>query len=160
MAELGHAGPERDEEADQVARVHGRDVERGERCEGQRVVPVEEVTAEPLEPRHGLERLLEPLGAAPGRDVPEVEGREGGEEGEADVGRRGPVRDPLDRVLLVVVRRQPVLRGTHEDLEVPPRPPGDRAEEPDLARGQDRDRFDQRATQVPGDCRRHEPEAR
>ena len=130
--ELGQGRPERKEQADQVARVHGRDIERGKRGERDRIVPVVEVAPEPLEPPHGLERLLESFRAPAGGEVPQVDCPDGREEGEPDIGRRGPVRNPLHRLFLVVVGRQPVLRGRDKDLEEAPCPARDRPEKPGL----------------------------
>ena len=52
---------QRDQVAGQVAAVHGRDVARLQRAQVGRVVPVVEMAAEALQPRHRGERRLQPL---------------------------------------------------------------------------------------------------
>ena len=75
----------------------------------------------PLQPLEHGQRPVQPLDQRGGREVPEVVGRQAGEQGHRDVGRRGAAGQlRLGPGLLVVVRREPGGLLGHERLEVPP----------------------------------------
>ena len=87
------------------------------------VVPVVEVAAITL---HALQRgesqcaAVEQLRQA---EIAEIVRGQVRKQAQADVGRRRAVRGLRDRLFLIVVRRQPVVVGTHEALEERPSPP-------------------------------------
>ena len=112
----------------EVSAVHRRHVSRLERAEVLRVVPVVEVAAEALEAVHGLERGLEALDGVDGPEPAEIPGGDGREQVEPEVRGRGPVRHDRLRILLEVVGRQRVVRGTDERREEPPRSSRDQPE--------------------------------
>jgi len=70
-----------------VARVHRRDVSGAERLHRLDVVPVVEMTPEPLETRHSGQCCRGPLDQVRGGDVAEVMRSEIREQLKADVGR-------------------------------------------------------------------------
>ena len=117
---LAQAVLERDQAAEQVAAVDRRDVRRRQRLERLGLVPVVEVAPVLLQPVERLERLLQPLDQPPRADVAEVVGREGREQQQPLVGRRGPVGDPAVGDLLEVVGREPVVGVADERLEEVP----------------------------------------
>ena len=123
--QLVEAGREREQVPGQVAAVDRRDVHRPQRLEGPRVVPVVEVPPVARHPIQRRERPLRPRDHLARGDVAEVVGGEVREQRQADVGRRGAVRDPVRRILLEVVRRQIVVLRPDERLEEPPGPPRD-----------------------------------
>ncbi len=125
VAELAAGLSQRPEVGREVAAVDGGDVARREGRERGGVVPVEDVPGVELERVDRGERVLDARRQLAEGDVAEVAGGHGGEQVEADVGGRGPVGEDALGVLLVVVRRQPVVRGGHEHVE----------EAPGLARG-------------------------
>ena len=116
---------QRDQVAGQVAAVDRGDIGRIERAQIARVVPIVEMAAEAREVAHGGERRLQPLGRLGGSHPTEIAGRRRGEEIQAEIGRRGPVGEDRDRVLLEIVRRQHVVGRRHEGLEEPPGSPRD-----------------------------------
>ena len=107
--------------AGEVAAVDRRDVERRQRLERSRVVPVVEV-ARGGAPGSASCRARSRCArsAAPAVMIAEVVRRQVRQQREAHVGRRGAVRDDRDRMLLVVVRRQPVVLRADEGLEERP----------------------------------------
>jgi hypothetical protein len=60
-------------------------------------------------------------------DVSEIIRRQRREELKPDIGRGGAVRDGLATILLEVVGDQPMVRGSDEIVEEPPRLPRDSA---------------------------------
>ena len=108
------------ESAREIAAVHGGDVAGGQRCQGSRVVPVEQMAFETFQSAHGRHRGLEPLDQFGSADKAEVVGGQGREEPHPDVRGGRPVGDPWRGRFLEVVRRQAVVLGAHEGLEVAP----------------------------------------
>ncbi len=80
------------------------------------------MTAKPAQTLHRIERRAAALQCFPAQDVAEVIGRKVGEQRHSDVGWRSALRGALDRVLLMIVRRQPILIGSDESIEEAPRP--------------------------------------
>ena len=158
LDQLQQAAAEHQQVADQVAAVHRRDVQRRQRLERTRVVPVVEVAAVALHPGQGAERLLRAVEQPAGGAIAEVAGGQVRQQRHADVGRAGARRDDPGRMLLEIVGRQPVLFRRDEDLEVAPGPPGQLSQKDALLVGQADRRRGQRPAQPPGDDRRDEPQ--
>ena len=145
----------------QIAAIHRRDVLRVQRAKILRVVPVIEVTAEPLQAAHGREGCLQPVDGL-GRPGPsEVAGADRGEEVEAEIGGRGSVGHRRLRVFLKIVRRQHVVRRRHEGLE---EAPGAACDQPQSAGVRIRDRqatrHERRQARPSSDGRRCDPSDR
>ncbi len=139
--------------ASQVAAVHRRDIAWRQWLQSLRVVPVVEMPAVLLklvERAQGVSRALDELA---GRQIAEVIRRQICQQRHADVGRRGPVRDRGDAIVLIVVWRQPVVLGADQLLEEGPGPPRKRAQEEDLRGSQGRLAASERQTDPPGDDR-------
>ncbi len=100
---------QRQQVAGKVSAVDRRHVARRKRLQGLRVVPVIEVSAVPRRAAPWCERSRRPLDQRSGGDVTEIVGRQVREQAEADVGRRGAMRDQGARVFLEIVGRQPVV---------------------------------------------------
>src|SRR5947208_2932785 len=105
----------------EVAAVDRRHVAWQQWLQRLRVVPVEEVPLMALELRHRRQRVLRALEQLSAGDVAEVVRGEIGEQRQAYVRRRRPMGDDFGGMLLEVVGRQPVVLGTDEYLEEPPR---------------------------------------
>src|SRR4030095_5940988 len=71
------------------------------------------------------QRLVDPPDELRGVDESQIVGGERGEQAEADVGRRGAVRDRQVRAPLDVVRWKMMILWPDERLEIRPRSPGD-----------------------------------
>ena len=112
--------PRHHEGGRQVPRVDRRDVARPERLARRRVVPVEEVSADALEPVHPVDAPPQPDDEAGRPGEPEVPRRDRAEERHPEVRRRGPGGDLPAGILLEVVRDEPVLCGDLEALVVAP----------------------------------------
>ena len=144
--------------AGKVAAVHRRDIERRQRRARLRVVPVVEMALVPLELRHRVERIGRTQDELARRNVAEVVGGEIREQREAHVRRRRAMRDDRDRMLLIVVGRQPPVVRTDERLEERPGPSRERAQEGHLPGGQSRFAPRERAAHPPCDAGRDEPQ--
>jgi len=101
--------PQRQKVAREVSAVHRRDVERQQRFQGLRVVPVVEMTSMSRQGLHRAQRILRALDELPRRKVSEVVGGQIREERKPHIGRRGAMCDRCDAVFLVVVRWQPMI---------------------------------------------------
>ena len=95
----------RHEGARQIAAIHRRDVARIERSEASRVVPVEEMSFEPLQSLHRGEASLEPLDELDPGNQAEVVGGERRQEAHTDVRGRRAVSQPGLGYFLEIVRR-------------------------------------------------------
>ena len=104
-----------------VAAVDRRHVLRQQRHQVLRVVPVQEMAFEVLEPIDRGQRRFEPLDERVGVDEAEVVRRHRRQQAHRDVGRRGAMRDARFRIELHVVGRQPAVVAADERLEVLPR---------------------------------------
>ena len=105
----------------QIAAVDGRNVSRLERSKIARVVPVVEMPAHALHATHRRKRRLQPLNRLARSDPTEIARANDGKKIEADIGRRGPMRDRRRRIVLKIVWRQHVVGRRDESLEEPPR---------------------------------------
>ena len=112
--------PQRDQVAGQVAAVHRGDVRRLEHAQVVQVVPVVEVSAEAPHPLERAERQLQPSRISSTVMKPRSHALDRREQLEADVGRRRAHRDDRRRILLEVVRREPVRLGGDEAVEEAP----------------------------------------
>ena len=159
LAQRSTGVPERDQVPGEIAAVDGRHVARLERAAVARAVPVVEVATEALEALHRVQRGLEALDGVDRAEPAEVARRDGGQQVQAQVGRRRAVRHDGARIFLEVVGRQRVVLGTDERRE---EPPGAAAHQPQGARVRGRQRHGARA--VPrqahpaGHHRRADPE--
>ena len=94
LGQLQQRHARRQQVAGQVAAVDGRDVRRRQRRQRARVVPVVEVAAIALQLEQRVRRSAPAVAHdAGGAQVAEVVGRERGQQLQADVGRRGAMRD-------------------------------------------------------------------
>ena len=141
----------------EIAAVHRRDVARSQWSQSLRVVPVVEMSLVALERGHRLKCFRGAFDQGAGRDVAEVRGREARELRNADVGRRGAVRDHGAGLLLEIVGRQPVVLLDDELLEVGPGLARDAAQENRLLTRQLRSAADQRPAEPPGEDGRRKP---
>jgi hypothetical protein len=128
LGQCQQAGTQRPQVAAEVAAVNGRHVGRPQRLQRLRVVPVEPVAAVAFEPIHRVQRRRGAGDQRRGGGVAEVVRGQRGQQRQADVGRRGAVRDALDRRLLHVVGRQVVVGRADKGLEERPVPPRQRAQ--------------------------------
>ncbi|KFB71345.1 MAG: hypothetical protein AW09_003508 [Candidatus Accumulibacter phosphatis] len=139
--------------AGQVAAVHRRNVQGGQRLQRLRVVPVVEVAAMSLQRVQGAQGIGRALEQLAGREIAEVVGRKIRQQRHADVGRRGPMGDRGDAIFLVVVRRQPMLFRADEGVEERPGATRQRAQEKNLRTAQDRLAALQRTADPPDEQR-------
>ncbi len=109
----------------QIAAVHRGDVQGLERPESPGVIPVDEVSVDAVQGRHGPKRRLESLHHVPDSDPAEIAGDRRAEQIESQVRRRGAVRSDRIGILLEIVERQGVILLIHECLEVAPGAPRD-----------------------------------
>ena len=113
---------ERDEVTGEVAAIDRGHVLRVERAEVTRVIPVIEVTTEPLQAVHRAERGFEPLDRGQGAEPSEIVRGDGGEEIQPEVGGRRAVGHDRCRLFLKIVGRQGVVLGADKGLEEAPGP--------------------------------------
>ena len=121
---------EGDEMSGKIAAVHRRHVPGIEGSAIRGVVPVQEMAAEALETAHRLDGGLEALDGLERPDPAKVVRGHRGQEIEAQVGGRCPVRHHGARVFLEVVRRERVVLGADERGEKAPGPAGNQSERP------------------------------
>ncbi len=114
--------------AEEVARIHGGNVCRRQHREMMRVIPVQQVAAEPGHLLDGAQRVAGAYQQLLRVDVTQVVGGDVGDEQQTDVGGRTPVRHHAFGALLEVIRGQPVVLGAHESLEEQPRAACDTAQ--------------------------------
>ncbi len=111
---------QRDQVPGQIAAVDRGNIAGIERSQIARIVPVEEMAAEARQLAHGRQRRLQSRDRIDRPGPTEVARARGRQQIEADIGRRGPVRQHRHRIFLEVVRRQHVIERGHEGLEEPP----------------------------------------
>src|SRR5215467_8183358 len=114
--------------AGQISAIDGGDVFRLQGPQVSRVVPIEDMTAKPLELFQSRERALQPLDTLDGPDPSEVARRSDREKIKTDVGRRGTVRDDRVGIFLKIVRRQEIVFLADEFFEEAPRSTGGEAQ--------------------------------
>ena len=141
----------------EVAAVHRRNVGRNERRKRLRVVPVIEVATIPLQRLHRAQCVRRAQNELSGRKIPKVMRRQVGEQRQPHIGRRRATRDRDRRLLLHVVRWQPVVVRTHIHFEIRPRAACKLAQEMHLLERQLRAAPHERAAHPPGDCGRGRP---
>ena len=117
-----------DEVCGQVAAVDRGNIRRFEGPQVARVIPVVEVAAESLQSLHGRKRRLQALDDLQRSGPAEVARADGAQQIQADIRRRGSMRDDGLRIFLKVVRRQHVIRRGHERFEVAPGATRDQAQ--------------------------------
>ncbi len=103
-----------------VPAVHRRNVGRLQRFQRLRIVPVVEVASVPLQGLHRAECIRRALDELPGRNVAEVVSGQIREQRKPHVGRRRAMPDHGNGMLLIVIRRQPMIFRTDERLEERP----------------------------------------
>src|ERR1700694_3345776 len=107
---------------------------------------------------HRPQRIAGPVDKLAGSDVTEVARRHVGEKRQAHVGGGSTMSDSRYRVLLKVVRRQPMIFGTDKGLEERPRPACGLSQKEYLVTGQPGTAADQGPAYPPGDGRRGGPQ--
>ena len=149
----------RDQMAGEIAAVDARHVERIERPQRRRLVPVEQMAAMALHLLDRRHRRVDAAGRIGEADPAEIARRNDRQQIDADIGRRGSRRHDRVRRFLEIVRRQHVVLGRDEGLEIGPGAARDRAQhrrvggrdvQPVLGLG--------RAADQPGEGRRAGPE--
>ncbi len=136
ISQREQAGTQGQQMAGEVAAVHRRDVQRWQRLQRLRVVPVVEVPPVTFQSVHRAQGVRRALDEQSGRDVAEVVSGQVRQQRQPDVGRRGAMGDCGNAILLIVVGGQPMVRGADEAVEELPRPPRQRAQEEGLGRRQ------------------------
>jgi hypothetical protein len=142
----------------EVSAVHGGDVAGMERRQALGLVPVQEVSLEPLDALEGRQRAVDAVRQLRRPQVAEVVRRQGGEQSEPDVGGGRPVGHAHVAQLLEVVRRQGVVGGPRERVEEVPRPPRHAAQERDVLGAEPDAAGGDGPAEPEGDERREEPE--
>ena len=142
-----------------VPAVHRRDVQRRQRLQGLRVIPVVEVAFVTFQSFHGPDCLRCAVEHLADGYVAEVVCGQVCKERKAHVGGRCAMCNRGRAILLVTVRRQPVVLFGHECLEKCPGLPGDLPQENGLISAQNSFRAGEGTAHPPGDGRRGKPEA-
>ena len=120
VVQFHQAGLQGQQMAGQVAAVHRRDIHGLQRLERLRVVPVVEMPLEALQFPHAVQGGAAALDQLAHGEIAEIVGRQVGQQGQADIRRRGAVRHHQVRMLLHVIGRQPVIVRPDEGLEIGP----------------------------------------
>ena len=128
--------PQCQQMAREVPAVHRRDIGRQQRFQRLRVVPVVEVASVPFQRFHRVERIRRALDELSGRNIAEVVRGQIREQRQSHVGRRRAMRDHGNGMLLIVIRRQPMIFRTDEGLEERPGLSGKLPEKDSLAASQ------------------------
>ena len=157
IAECEQTRPQSHQIGREVPAVHGRDVCGRQWFQRERVVPVVEVAAVPLQGFHGAECIRRTLDQSSGRKITEVVGGQIGEERKPHVGRRRAMRHHTHGMLLIVIRRQPMVFWAHERLEERPRLSRQHPKKDGLISRQPRLAADERSADPPGDGGRGKP---
>ena len=127
------SGAERQQMSRKVAAVHTGNIERKERSQRARVIPVVEMPAMPFESLHGGEGVLRASNQAAHRKIPKIPGGQIGEQRQAHVRGRGARGDRRGGNFLKIVRRQPVLLRGDKGFEKMPRLAGGASAETSIA---------------------------
>src|ERR1019366_4884610 len=115
--------------ADEVSAINHRNVHRYERPERTRVVPVVEVTAMPLHFFRRPERFLSSVQQASDGTVTEVVRGQIRQQRHSDIGRARSCCNGPRRMLLEIVRWEPIFLLGDERFEIPPGPAADLPQE-------------------------------
>ena len=109
---------------------------REQRLQRLRVIPVVEVAPVPIQGFHCSQCILRALDELSGRKVAEVVRGQIRKQRKSHVGRRRAMRDHGSAILLIVIRRQPVVLRADECLKEGPGFSGKLSEKKELAGGQ------------------------
>ena len=148
---------EREQRAGEVARVHGRHVARGHHGAGLGAVPVVQVSGVALEGFDRVHHLPEATDGLRARQIAQVVRRLHRVEREPDVGGRRAASEPLRRLQLEVVGREPAVALGQRLVEEAPRAPGDTPQLRPVLAGQRVVVADVRAADVPRKPRGGDP---
>ena len=107
--------------AHEIAAVDRGDVHRMQGRQRPGVDPVVEMPAVLRHARQRRDRAFEAIDEVGDREIAEVARGDGGQQLQADVGRRGPRHHGFLAIGLVVVRDEPLVVGGDEVVEEPPR---------------------------------------
>ncbi len=105
----------------EIAAVDTRQIERQKRFQSASVIPIVEVTAVSFQLVERIQCVGEALEQLLGGDIAKVPRSYRCEHAEADVGRRGACCEDFARILLEIIRRQPVIFVVEEGFEKAPR---------------------------------------
>ena len=123
---------ERDQVPGKVSTIDRGYVFRIERTQVTRVIPVVEVAAKTLEAVHSTKRRFQPLDCGHDAEPAEIVRRDGGEQIQADIGRRGAMGHDRCRFFLKIVGRKHVVFRADKGLEESPGPPRGQAQRPSV----------------------------
>ena len=118
----------RRQRAPEIAAVDAGDVAGFGRFKRVRVVPVEKMSAMPLQALERVERAAGPFEQSRRGNIAQIVGGQVGQQAHADIRRAGAVSDHPMRMLLQVVRGQPVMFRADHRVKVVPGLPGPAAE--------------------------------
>ena len=141
----------------EVPAVHRRNVGGVQRFQRLRVVPVVEVAAVPFHGLHRAQCTRRALDELSGRNVTEVVRGQIREQRQPHVGRRRAVRHHGTAILLIVIRRQPMIFRADEGLEERPGLARKLAQEEGLVGRQPGFTAGERPADPPGDGGRDQP---
>ncbi len=88
-----------------------------------RVIPIEEMAAEPLQPVHCQKRFFQPVDGRRNAEPAEIARGKNREKIEAEIGRRGAVGQDWPRILLEIVRGKHMIRCRDECFKEMPSAP-------------------------------------
>src|SRR5580692_7391244 len=111
-----------------IPAIHRGDISRVERLKIACVIPVEEMAAEHFHLAHGRQRCFKAFDCFQRSQPSEISRANGGEKMEANICRRGSMRDNGTRRFLKIVRGEPVVFLGSECFEIAPSPARDKAE--------------------------------
>ena len=112
----------------EITAIHRRNIERDQWFQRLRVVPVVEVSLVPFQGFHSPERVRRTFDEVSGRKIAEVVGGQIRQQGQSHVGGRGAMRNDGNGMLLIIIRRQPMVSRSNECLKESPGFPGDLAQ--------------------------------
>src|SRR5262249_47952337 len=117
---LLEAVAERQKTAEQIATIHGRNVSRLKRPQCAGIVPVVEMPMKPIQLVEGEKRLFQAVQESRQTQIAEMGGGKAGQKIQADIGGRRTVSYLILGVLLIIVRRQPVVLLADKGFEEVP----------------------------------------
>ncbi len=158
FAQFQQSLSESEQHSRQIPAVHTGDIKRQQWFKGAGVVPVVKMPVITLHFFQSGHRVADSLGRDACGQIAKVAGGKIGQKCAADVRRRGAVRGGDGRILLIVVRRQPVILRDNEGFKEPPGLAGRAPQQFLLLNRELRPLLHQRPTQPPCDKRRYQPE--
>ena len=156
---LPTSAPERYQVAGKIPAVDRRYISGIEWTKIARVIPIVEMPAESLQAAHRRKCFFEPIDRRREAQPAEIPRGKHGKKIEAQIGRRGAVRDDRVRILLIVVRRKHVVFRRHECFEEVPSAARREAQAFRLSVRQRAPVGTRRSAHPPGDGRRQHPGA-